>query len=205
MVLEVEESPMAQMPKLLTERLLLRPFTLDDAPAVQKLAGDHDIASTTLNIPHPYEDGMAEEWIGTHQERFDRGELANFAIVRWQDDALIGAIGLVIHPGYGRAELGYWIGKAYWGQGYCTEAAEAVLDYGFAVLGLNRIHAHHMSRNPASGRVMAKIGMTHEGRLRQHVKKWEAFEDIEMYGILRREYVRQCDRRTAGEETGPCA
>jgi RimJ/RimL family protein N-acetyltransferase len=193
------------MPKLLTERLLLRPFTLDDAPAVQQLAGDHDIASNTLNIPHPYEDGMAEEWIGTHQEGFDRGELANFAIVRWQDNALIGAIGLGIHAAYGRAELGYWIGKPYWGQGYCTEAAEAMLDYGFAGLGLNRIYAQHMSRNPASGRVMAKIGMTHEGRLRQHVKRWDAFEDLETYGILRSEYVRQCDRRPDGEETGPCA
>ena len=84
-----------------------------------------------------------------------------------------------------RAELGYWIGKPYWGQGYCTEAARATLDFGFEQLGLNRIFAHHFARNPASGRVMQKIGMTREGRLRQHVKKWDAFEDLELYGILK--------------------
>jgi ribosomal-protein-alanine N-acetyltransferase len=166
---------MAQMPKLLTERLLLRPFTLDDAPIVQQLAGDREIASTTLNIPHPYEDGMAEEWISTHQERFDRGELAN------------------------------WIGKPFWGEGYCTEAAEAVLDYGFSVLGLNRIYAHHLSRNPASGRVMEKIGMRYEGCLRGHVKKWDVFEDIKVYAIMRSEYVRQCDGKATVETEDPCA
>ncbi len=57
-------------------------------------------------------------------------------------------------------------------RGYCTEAAEAVVWYGFEVLGLNRIYACHFKRNPASGRVVRKIGMTHEGCLRQHVKKW---------------------------------
>lgn len=196
---------MAQIPKLLTERLLLRPFTLDDAPIVQQLAGDREIASTMVNIPHPYEDGMAEEWIGTHQERFDRGELVNWAIVRWGDDTLVGAIGLGIHPSHGRAELAYWIGKPFWGEGYCTEAAEAVLDYGFSVLGLNRIYADHMSRNPASGRVMEKIGMRYEGCLREHVKKWDVFEDIKVYGILRSEYMCQCDGKATGETEDPCA
>ena len=131
---------------------------------------------------------MAEEWIGTHQESFERGEQATFAIVLREGDTLIGAIGLSIKAQYEQAELGYWVGKPYWGQGYCTEAARAVLDYAFTVLNLNRIHAHHLARNPASGRVMQKIGMTYEGHLRQHVKKWGAFEDIKMYGILRSEF-----------------
>jgi RimJ/RimL family protein N-acetyltransferase len=155
------------------------------------LAGERDISSTTLNIPHPYEDGMAEEWIGTHRERFERGELANFAVVLRDDGRLVGAIGLVINQQFESAELGYWVGKPYWGQGYCTEAARAVLHYGFTVLGLNRIHAHHLSRNPASGRVMEKIGMTYEGCLSQHVKKWGDFEDIKVYGILRSDYKPQ--------------
>ncbi len=178
---------MDRQPELLTERLLLRPFTLADAPEVQHLAGDQAIASTTLNIPHPYEDGMAEEWISTHQERFERGELADFAIVRREDSALIGAIGLAMHPEHESAELGYWVGKPYWGQGYCTEAAKAVLEYGFNVLRLNRIYAHYMARNPASGRVMEKIGMKYEGHLRQHVRKWGEFEDLKLYSILKHE------------------
>jgi RimJ/RimL family protein N-acetyltransferase len=179
---------MAERPTLKTERLILRPFTLADAPEVQRLAGDRDIASTTLNIPHPYENGMAEAWIGTHQERFDKGELVNFAITHGEQGYLIGSIGLMIAKEFDRAEIGYWIGKPYWNQGYCTEAADAVIKYGFEILRLNRIYATHINRNPASGRVMQKIGMKHEGHLRQHAKKWGNYEDIETYGILRSEY-----------------
>jgi len=179
---------MTSQPTLFSERLLLRPFTLADAPDVQRLAGDRAIAYTTQNIPHPYEDGMAETWIGSHREQFEKGQFVTFAIALG-DGTLIGAIGLHLHQAHERAELGYWIGKPYWGQGYCTEAAQAVLQYGFETLGLNRIHARHLTRNPASGRVMFKIGMRHEGSLRQHAKKWGVFEDIEVYGILRDEYV----------------
>jgi len=179
---------MNEHPTIETERLVLRSFTLADAPDVQRLAGDRDIASTTLNIPHPYEDGMAEQWIGKHQEKYEEGELV-FAIVLRSDQSLIGAIGLNVNQQHDNAELGYWIGKPYWNQGYCTEAAEAVVRYGFEVLGLNRIHASHLKRNPASGRVMQKIGMTNEGCLRQHVKKWRVFEDVEKYGLLKSDFV----------------
>jgi RimJ/RimL family protein N-acetyltransferase len=102
---------------------------------------------------------------------------------------LIGAMGIHISQSHNRAELGYWIGVPYWNQGYCTEAARAVLRYGFETLGLNRIQARHLARNPASGRVMIKIGMRHEGTMRQAVIKWEAYEDIKLYAILRSEYT----------------
>jgi RimJ/RimL family protein N-acetyltransferase len=179
---------MKKLPTTPTERLLLRPFEEADAPAVQRLAGDRAIADTTLNIPHPYEPGMAEQWIATHQPGFESGTLCNFAIALRQTGELVGAIGLVVTVRFDRAELGYWIGRPYWNRGYCTEAAWAVLDFGFEALGLNRIHAIHFSRNPASGRVMEKIGMTHEGRSRQHGKRWGVYEDLELYGILRSEW-----------------
>jgi ribosomal-protein-alanine N-acetyltransferase len=180
---------MKERPTLETTRLILRPFTWGDARDVQRLAGDREVASTTLNVPHPYEDGMAEQWIGTHQEKYERGELVNFAIVRRVDNALLGAIGLRITQQHTHAELGYWIGQPYWNAGYCTEAAHAVVAYGFEGLGLHRIHASHMTRNPASGRVMQKIGMYYEGCLRQHINKWGVFEDLAIYGILQSEYV----------------
>ena len=94
----------------------------------------------------------------------------------------------MIEPEHARAELGYWIGKPYWRNGYATEAARAILQYGFGQLGLNRIHAGHFTRNPGSGRVMQKIGMTHEGHQPRHVKKWDRFEDLELYGILHSQY-----------------
>jgi RimJ/RimL family protein N-acetyltransferase len=179
---------MREPPTIDTERLVLRPFALSDAKDVQRLAGDMDVADTTLNIPHPYEDGMAEEWISSQPSKFEAGEQCTLAIVRRGSRELIGAIGLGLVPRFDRAELGYWIGRPYWGNGYCTEAARAVLRYGFSQLGLNRIHASHFTRNPASGRVMRKIGMVHEGRARQHVRRWDKFEDLEFYGILREEW-----------------
>ena len=141
-----------------------------------------------MNIPHPYEDGMAEQWISTHKERFEKGELANFAITLRDDGILIGAVGLVINQRHESAELGYWIGKPYWNQGYCTEAAQAVVRYGFEQLHLNRIHASHFSENISSGRVMEKIGMTYEGCHRQQMKKWDKFVDLKVYSILHSEF-----------------
>jgi ribosomal-protein-alanine N-acetyltransferase len=179
---------MDKSPQIKTRRLLLRPFTLADAPMVQQLAGHSDIAATTLNIPHPYEDGQAEKWIEISAERHRRGELVNFAVVLRKENLLIGAIGLTINKGNEYAEMGYWIGRPYWGQGYCSEAAREVLRFGFIELSLNRIYATHMTRNPASGRVMEKIGMKYEGCLREHARKWGQFEDLKVYGILRHEH-----------------
>ncbi len=176
-------------PTLETEQLVLRPFELSDAPRVQLLAGDRDVAAMTLLIPHPYEDGIAEAWIGLHQERFENGQEIVFAITLKASAELIGAIGLVPNPHHDLAGLGYWLGKPYWNHGYCTEAAREVLRYAFTELRLNRVQAHHFSHNPASGRVMQKVGMRHEGTLRQHVKKWGEFYDNETYGILRSEFV----------------
>ncbi len=175
-------------PVINTERLILRPFTQGDAPEVQRLAGNKDIALTTGNIPHPYEDGIAEQWIARHRERFDKGESAVFAIVHRGERFLVGAVGLEINRKNENAEMGYWVGKPYWNNGYCTEAARHILDYGFTVLGLNRVYARHMTRNPDSGRVMQKIGMKYEGCLRQSIKKWDKFEDMNIYGILRSDY-----------------
>ncbi|MDY7109802.1 MAG: GNAT family N-acetyltransferase [Planctomycetota bacterium] len=175
-------------PSIETDRLILRPFTVDDAPDVQRLAGDRAVADTTLLIPHPYPDGLAEDWITTHRPVFQAGEGAVFAITRRDDGALVGAIGLSITPAHQRAEMGYWVGRPYWNQGYATEAAAAALDYGFHTLRLNRVHAHHFARNPASGRVLEKIGMKAEGVAPQHVKKKDRFEDLALYGLCRDEY-----------------
>ncbi len=179
---------MSPQPTLETSRLVLCPFTLADAPAVTRLAGEREIAANTLSIPHPYPDDAAEKWIGTHEEGYAAGTLGCFAVVERESQNLVGATGLVIKPDHERAELGYWIGKPYWGKGYCTEASAAVLAWGFEERGLNRIFASYFTRNPASGRVMEKLGMTREGLLRAHIKKWGEFQDMVTYGILRSEY-----------------
>ena len=189
---------MARIPTLTTTRLVLRPFTLADAPAVQVLAGAPELASTTLAIPHPYEDGMAEEWIRGQQLVFDEGTALTFAVTLAASGELIGAAGLMnISREHERAELGYWIAVPHWGRGFCTEGARAVLRFAFDNLALHRVHARHMARNPASGRVLVKIGMLHEGVERHQVRKWGVFEDLECYGVLEDEW-----RRAAAAGTG---
>jgi len=181
---------MREIPTLETSRLILRPFTLGDAADVKRLAGDFSIADTTQNIPHPYEDGMAEQWIGRHQEDYNAGKGLTFAIADRNGGHLIGAISLMKIESEHQAELGYWIGKPFWNRGFCTEAGAAILRYAFLSLGLNRVHVSHMSRNPASGRVIRKLGFTHEGCRKQHVRKWGKFEDLELYGLLKQDWQR---------------
>ena len=86
---------MKEIPVLETERLVLRPFGIEDAGEVQRLAGDWAVADTTLNIPHPYEDGMAEEWIATHQDEFAKEQGLTFAVTRKSDGCLVGAMSLL--------------------------------------------------------------------------------------------------------------
>jgi RimJ/RimL family protein N-acetyltransferase len=173
-----------QQATLRTERLVLRPFEVADAPDVQRLAGAWEIADTTLSIPHPYPDGAATEWIRTHEAAWERGTSVKYAITLRSPVTLIGAIGLDIagHSSWG--ELGYWVAVSHWNRGYCTEAARAILTFGFGELRLHRIQARHLTRNPASGRVLQKIGMRLEGVLREAVRKWDRFEDLAVYGVL---------------------
>src|SRR5690606_22707530 len=104
------------------------------------------------------------------------------------DDALFGMVGLHMGEEHKGAEVGYWIGVLYWKLGYATEAAQRVLDWGFQMLGLNRINGQLFAGNPASGRVMQKIGMKYEGTLRQHFIRFDEFRDSVCYGILREEW-----------------
>ena len=182
---------MAQMPVLSTVRLVLRPFTPQDAAAVQQLAGDPAIAATTVAIPHPYEDGVAEAWIGTHQQIFEEDHGLVLAVTLKAVRQLIGAISLLsLDRPSRRAELGYWIGQPYWNQGYASEAARAMIAFGFEGMQLNRIYAQHMLRNPASGRVMNKVGMRYEGTLRQHMVKDGQLEDVALYAVIYDDYTK---------------
>lgn len=178
-------------PNLETTRLVLRPFAIADARRVQELAGDSKIAETTATVPHPYLDGMAEEWIGKHDGWFKSGSSVQFAIVLKKSNELIGCIDLIgISKANQKAEVGYWVGVDFWNAGFCTEAMKAVVSYGFDSLNLNKITSRHMSTNPASGRVMQKAGLVQEGLLRQEFFKNGRFVDMYVYGILREDFER---------------
>ena len=174
-------------PTLRTERLILRPFTADDGLRVEELAGAREIADTTAHVPHPYPAGGGAGWIATHGPKWAAGQSITFAVTT-APDGLIGAMGLIVVERVNSATLGYWTGVSYWGRGFTTEAARAVVDFGFEVVGLNRVDATYLTRNPASGRVMEKIGMRAEGIFREAERKWGVYEDVAQKAILRSEW-----------------
>lgn len=181
---------MKEYPTLLTERLFLRPFMTSDAKDAQRLGGDPAVVDTlfTLNLCTP---GVAHQWICHQYEHFEKGDWVNFAITDIDRGRLIGSVGFDfdLDRSQKAAEIIYWIGKPYWGKGYATEAARAVVGYGFGRLYLRRIYARYLVRNPASGRVLEKIGMTHENYLPRHIKKSGVYEDVEVMGILRHQFM----------------
>lgn len=170
-----------------TARLSLRPFRSDDAPTLRRLVSDWVIARTTLSIPHPYPAGLAETWIATHEGLRAAGREYIFAVVRRADDILVGCVSL--RPDAELDTIGYWIGRPYWGCGYATEAARALVRFAFDVVGLEQVTATHLVGNPASGRVMQKIGMRRVGALRKrHLIRDEDCE-LELYLLRRAEFA----------------
>jgi RimJ/RimL family protein N-acetyltransferase len=149
---------------LLPERALaypvtLRPFGLRDAPHVQLLAGEREVAVMTALIPHPYPDGAAEAWIAGQAREQAAGREYNYAVTLSDDGTLVGAIGLrPVATEHGN--LGFWIGRPYWGRGYATAATRAVIALAFGLLDIDALTAAYLARNPASGRVMEKCGMS---------------------------------------------
>lgn len=175
-------------PLLESERLLLRLLQAGDAEAIALYAGDRRVAAPTLNIPHPYSLELAREFIGRTQRGANEGSDFVFALLRKPEREVIGVIGLRPQQGHS-AEIGYWTGVPFWGQGYMTEALRAVIRFAFCDLGLGRVYAAHFADNPASGRVIQKAGMQPEGCLRQHVVRWGEAHDLVYYGLLRDEYL----------------
>lgn len=174
--------------KLETERLLLRPLTFDDSDRIEELAGEYDVAKSTLNISHPYPKGSASQFIESIQTAEQNNKIVMFAIINKETKLLIGLINLNLSIPYQRGELAYWIGKEYWGNGYGTDAAKALLEYGFNQLKLNKIFAASFTSNTGSWKVMEKIGLKYEGTLKQHVSSFGQFYDLTYYGLLKEEF-----------------
>jgi RimJ/RimL family protein N-acetyltransferase len=164
-----------------TARLILREFSETDIAELVPLIGAREVAATTLRIPHPYEARHAREFFATVPKE---NEL-RLAIRLRSTGRLCGGIGLHPDTEPHQAELGYWVGVPFWGNGYATEAARAVIEYGFQKLKLDRIFASHFKGNEKSGRVLQKIGMRHEGSVRHGVMKQGKLLDLETYAIVR--------------------
>jgi [ribosomal protein S5]-alanine N-acetyltransferase len=151
----------------------LRQLAIGDAPRVQLLAGELSVAETTALIPHPYPDGAAEAWIATLAGNWSAGREYTYAVEA--DSALVGVV--TLRPVAGEQEnLGYWIGRPYWGRGYASAAASAVIALAFSCLEVDTVTASHITRNAASARVLEKCGMSLlRTGTREHRSAQEAF------------------------------
>jgi ribosomal-protein-alanine N-acetyltransferase len=145
------------MPILETERLKLRPLEMGDTGIMTTLLNDEQITSMMDEYPFPYPESEARAVVRWSQKAPREGKGYGFAIIRKEDSQFIGAIFLKLYTSV--PEIGYWIGRAYWGQGYASEAARGVLRYGFEVFKFHRMSAYCLDRNASSQRVLEKIGM----------------------------------------------
>lgn len=176
---------------LTTERLILRKLEPDDAPHIVRLAGDYEVSKMTLNIPHPYPAEIAPEFITNTHKNWENDITYTFGIVRKNDNVFMGVIGVHPEMRHLRAEVGYWIGVEFWGKGYMTEALKRVIQFGFEDLNLNRVGASHLISNPASGRVMEKAGMKHEGTFYKYSVRDGEPMDLHFRAILKDDYDAQ--------------
>jgi [ribosomal protein S5]-alanine N-acetyltransferase len=141
--------------QLETERLILRPPKPGDVPRFVPLLADYDVAKNLSTAPHPYTEEAGHAYVARAAEKRAKGLNYSFAVLRKDDDAYIGACG--VHPERDW-EFGYWIGKPYWGLGYATEAARRVVRFAFEELNAEYLSAGWFHDNPASSRVLEKLG-----------------------------------------------
>ena len=167
-----------------TERLVLRMFTRADAEDVAKHCNNYKLYRDTLTLPYPYAIENAYIWMEHHMDNFLADKSYEFAITDKQTGCLYGAIALSNNKRHRNGELAYWVGEEYWGKGYATEAGKAMLEFAFKEKQYHKVYARHFGSNPASGRVIQKLGMVQEGVLMDHVIKENRFEDLVYYGIL---------------------
>lgn len=148
-----------ERPQLETARLALRKPVTADSAAIIAAVGDWEVAKNLSLVPHPYGDAEAQFFL-------DQVVPADWVwAVTWRgQDALLGVVGLSPAADGTSGEFGYWLGRPHWGQGITTEAARAVVTFAFGTLGLERLTSGYFEDNPASGRVLAKLGFTAAGR-----------------------------------------
>jgi ribosomal-protein-alanine N-acetyltransferase len=177
----------APIPTLETERLRLRPFTFDDVAAVFALVSDPEVARFVRFEAHR-DIAETRAFLELVQRHYGRGDPFAWAIERREDERLIGSCGFVSQAGEKKsAEIGYWLGKPYWGKGYAAEAARALVRFGFEQMGLERVEAKCFLENRAGQRVIEKLGMKLEGTDRSERIKGE-YPELQCYAIARHDW-----------------
>ena len=176
---------MFSMPTLQTPRLTLRRVTMHDAKDVFAYSCDPEVARHVLWSAQKSV-GEAREYCRYLMRRYRQNEPSSWGIVLNETQTLVGTIGYMAYSeDNASVEVGYSLARRLWNAGYMTEALARVIDYTFDAMDINRIEAQHELDNPASGRVMEKVGMRREGVLRQRLYNKGKYVDVALYAMLR--------------------
>ena len=172
------------MSKIKTERLTLRPFTMEDADVVSSIVSDIDVARQTATMPHPLSVASANEWIAAIVD----GDDVVYGIEL--EGQLIGKIGFK-PADTGAMEVSYWLDKDYWGQGFATEAGKAALPVIFDCTSIEYMIAGHAKDNPGSGRVIEKLGFKPVGDMMHYSLARDADVDCLLYHLHRADFTKK--------------
>lgn len=176
------------LPTIRTPRLILRKLSLEDSADLFAYARDSTMTRYTTWAAHQNVDD-ARAFLTEVLNKYDHGQPADFGIVLQSTGRLIGTCGIVnFNDAHERGELGYALGAEYWGRGYMTEAADAVVDAAFRSLPMARLQSCCHVENVGSYRVMEKLGMSFEGILRRYIKAGGRHHDVRFYSLLREEW-----------------
>lgn len=151
-------------PVIETRRLTLRSPEDRDLPRIAQLAADYDIARMSLRMPHPYGIEQARDFLVRTASQDRRRD--NTFVIDLEDEGAIGVMGF-FHDADPYPEMGYWVGRPYWGRGLATEAAEGALKWASKSWKKRAVSAGHFADNPASGRVLTKSGFLYTGETRR--------------------------------------
>ena len=174
-----------------TERLVVRPPCGQDAPSIERAAGDRAIADTMISVPHPYPKGEGVRYLQRRKQEFDRGEALVYILESRNEGTFQGLIEIrQIDPQHRQGELSFWLARDAWGRRLIGEALPLVLEEAFRLLPLNRLYACHMVRNGRTGSILARFGFVKEGVMRQRVWKWDRYEDVVLAALLLQDWQR---------------
>ena len=184
------DNSIAGFPRLETKRLVLRELRLTDTEALFEIFSDEAVMRY-YDRPALTRLEEARQIIERNRLRFERGEGIRWGITLKGEDHVVGSCMFSWHPHHRYAEIGYELARAYWNQGIITEALRAILSFGFETRNLHRVEAEVLLGNVASMRVLQKLGFQEEGVLRERVFVNDQFYDVKLFGLLKREYVKE--------------
>lgn len=173
-------------PTLSTKRFQLRPFVLTDIGPLAALAGQHRIADTTIGVPHPYTLEFARMWICSHSAEWEVRRALHWAVLKNGDERFVGYAGLNhIDSEQKQAELRFWVGCGVERKSDAVEWSATIVDFALTNLNLFRIYALQLERHPLAGRVLAAIGMRHEGLVHRRIHQGDLVENVVCWAITR--------------------